>query len=116
MKIEFYRFGQMIIDGKKYTSDLKIIKGEIIPNWWRKQGHLLQIEDLQDIIDAKPHTLVVGTGANDLMRLAPNLATELGKLGIRLEAISTALAMERFNELIKLQGLENIAGAFHLTC
>ncbi len=116
MKIEFYRFGQMIIDGKKYTNDLKIIKGKIVAGWRRQQGHLLQITDLSDVVKAKPHTLVVGTGANDLMRLSQDLAQSLGKHGIRLEAISTALAIERFNDLIQQHGEENIAGAFHLTC
>ncbi len=53
--IESYSFGQIIIDGKKYNSDLIIYKNDINSNWWRKEGHNLYIEDVQDIINKKPN-------------------------------------------------------------
>ncbi len=116
MKITAYRFGRMEIDGKPYTKDLKVVSGRIVPNWWRREGHLLQMEDIKDVVAARPHTLVVGTGSSGAMRVAPGVAEALGARGIRLESLPTAMAAERFNELARLEGVEAIAGVFHLTC
>ena len=54
--IEKYSFGSIVVDGKQYTSDIKIIDGVVIPNWWRKEGHSLCREDIEDIIEEKPDT------------------------------------------------------------
>lgn len=116
MKIEEYSFGRIVIDGKVYTKDVKIIKGKIIPEWWRESGHLLQYQDIEDVVAARPHTLIVGTGASGRLKVDPELPNVLGEMGIRLETIPSGLAMERFNELIELYGAEKVAGAFHLTC
>ena len=51
MKIEKYSFGEMLIDRRSYTNDLKIIKGRIIENWWRKDGHSLCLSDINDILE-----------------------------------------------------------------
>ncbi len=116
MEINSYRFGSIVIDGRTYTTDLKIIRNQVIDNWWRASGHICTIEDIQDIIAAKPHTLILGTGASGLMKPAPGLSEELGKHGIRLESIPTELATMRFNELCGMVGSEDVAFAAHLTC
>ncbi|MBW1670765.1 MAG: Mth938-like domain-containing protein, partial [Deltaproteobacteria bacterium] len=54
MKIESYRFGEIIIDGIRYTKDLKIIKGKTFDNWLRSKGHTLQLDDILDVVAAKP--------------------------------------------------------------
>ena len=46
--------------------------------------------------------------------LEPGLAEALAERGITLEAMRTATAAERFNELVETGA--NVAGAFHLTC
>ena len=38
-KIEDYRFGQMIIDGRTYTRNLVLLPDRVMANWWRKEGH-----------------------------------------------------------------------------
>ncbi len=116
MQINGYSFGRIVVDGKAYTKDIKIIGGRLVPNWWRRQGHLLQMEDIEDVIAARPHTLIVGTGSSGVMRIGPGVAEQLGAKGIRLEALPTAMAVERFNELAGMEGVERVAGAFHLTC
>ncbi len=116
MRIESYQFGEIVIDGVRYNKDLKIIKGKIIENWWRSQGHLLQLSDILDIVAAKPNTLVVGTGAYGRMLLKPGLLDELGSKGIYVEFLPTELAAEKFNELLSQLGVESVAFAAHLTC
>ena len=57
--IESYKFGEIIINGKKYNSDLIILKDRIYDNWWRKEGHNLCIDDIKKIIDKKPDILII---------------------------------------------------------
>lgn len=113
-----YQFGELVYQGKSYNKDLIILKGpndeEIIPNWWRKEGHLLQVEDLEEVFKFRPAFLIVGTGANGVMKIDEKVKTMAKELGITLEVYTTPKAVERFNELLKT-GV-SIAGAFHLTC
>ncbi|MBX6422425.1 Mth938-like domain-containing protein [Thermosulfurimonas sp. F29] len=112
--IESYRFGEMVVAGRSYRRDLKIVEGEVRPDWWRKEGHYLQPEDLEDVWAARPEILVVGTGASGVMRIDPRVREKASSLGIELEAYPTARAAERFNELLRAG--RRVAGAFHLTC
>ena len=50
--IDSYSFGSIVIDGKQYTGDLKIIAGRVIPDWWRKDGHSICEADVTDLIAA----------------------------------------------------------------
>jgi len=114
MHIDSYQFGKIIIDGIAYNSDCLILGDTVQANWWRKQGHLLSAEDLQPIITAKPSLLIVGCGASGLMKISDEAREVLLEEDIQLEAVDTAKAVERFNELSKT-GV-NIAAALHLTC
>jgi len=116
MKIESYRFGEIVIDGIRHTKDLKIIRGKTFDNWWRSQGHILQLSDILDVVAAKPGTLIVGTGAYGRMVLKPGLSEELESKCIRTEALPTEPAIKRFNELVSQFGYKDIAFAVHLTC
>ena len=49
--IENYGFGEMLINGKKYNSDLIIFRDYIYDNWWRKEGHNLCFDDIKEIIN-----------------------------------------------------------------
>lgn len=116
MKIGAYRFGEIVIDGICHTKDLKIIRGKIFENWWRSQGHTLQLSDILDVVAANPHTLIIGTGAYGRMVLSSGLSAELDSRGIRVEALPTEPAIQRFNELVSKLGHEAVAFAVHLTC
>jgi len=114
MHIDSYQFGKIVIDGKAYNSDCLIVGDSIQPNWWRKQGHLLSVEDLQSIIAAKPSFLVIGCGASGMMKVSEGIEQVLREQGIKLFIGNTHKAMARFNELSE-KG-ENVAAALHLTC
>lgn len=113
MKIEAYDFGTMTIDGKIFTTDLKIVRGAALPGWWRTQGHNLLPEDIEDIFEAKPDILVVGTGHDGLMRVSRAVEQRLAQAGIELIAMPTRQAADEFN---RLTGSRNVAFAAHLTC
>ena len=112
--IEAYSFGSLTVDGKTYGKDLKILRGRVKDNWWRQEGHRVGVGDVEDILKATPNVLVVGMGANGLMRVTDGLKVALGERRIQLIAQPSAEAVKTFNKLLH-EG-KNIAGAFHLTC
>ncbi len=114
MHIDSYQFGRIVIDGTSYTSDCIILGGSVDSSWWRKQGHLLSPEDIETIIAAKPSVLVVGCGASGGMKIADQTRRLLQEHNIKLEALDTNKAVQKFNEMS--QAGEDVAAALHLTC
>lgn len=113
MRIEAYSFGSIVIDGRTYRSDVIIYPDRIDEGWWRAEGHLLQLSDIQDILDAEPEALVVGTGFSARMQVAPEVERELEGRGIELIAVPTGDAWNTFNEV---QASRRTVAALHLTC
>ena len=114
MHIDSYQFGKIVIDGKTYDSDCLIFGDSIDTNWWRRQGHVLDPEDLQRVIEARPAILVVGCGSPGLMKVSKDTDSTLQREGIELITLDTHKAVTKFNELA--QKGENVAAALHLTC
>jgi len=114
MHIDSYQFGEIVIDGVNYSSDVIILGDTVQSNWWRKEGHSLAVEDLKTVIAAKPSVLVVGCGASGLMKVPDQTRQVLQEHGIRLEALDSYKAVERFNKLS--QAGANVTAALHLTC
>lgn len=116
--ITHYSFGQLIYKDRTYSKDLIIIKTQkdelIFDSWWRKEGHKLQIEDLEEVWKTGIRYLIVGTGARGLMQVDEKVREKAKELGIIVEAYLTEEAVKRFNELYSKN--EPLAGAFHLTC
>ena len=108
MHIDSYQFGRIVIDGTTYTSDCIITSGKILPDWWRKEGHLLAVEDIKSVIESKPSILIVGCGAYGMMKIADNTHN------FELLVFNTDKAVTKFNELIDKD--KRIAAALHLTC
>lgn len=113
MKIEDYSFGRIVIGGKTYTSDVIIYPDRVDPSWWRKEGHRLYIDDLKEVLKAKPDVLVVGTGASGAMVVPKETEEYLKQKGIEVIIERTKIACEAFN---KHSGFSNVIAALHLTC
>ena len=114
MKIEGYFFGSITVDGKVYHNDLIIFPDAIRHNWFRKQGHSVATEDLEEVIDYKPEILIIGTGAYGGMKLPSSTKKTLGKNNIKLIEGNTDQVCEIFNKYIN-EG-KKVVGAFHLSC
>ena len=112
--IEQYTFGSIIILGKQYTSDLKIINGQVYPDWRRKSGHAVDVDDVADILKAKPNYLVIGSGSSGLMRISDQLQQHLIGCGVHVIEEPTSTAIHTFNQMYA-DG-KNVAAGFHLTC
>lgn len=112
--IEDYQFGSMTISGQTYQNDLKIIEGRVLANWWRKEGHSVELIDIDDVLANKPDLLIVGMGKPGRMQVADSLRPVLVEAKIELIEEPTAEAVHTFNRLYKSG--KKVAAAFHLTC
>ena len=115
IRIDEYAAGRhMMVGGRKYTHDLKIIGNSVKGEWWRREGHRLAAADIADILADSPALLVVGTGYAGGMRIPDALRRHLETKHIGLVTAPTAEAVQTFNRM-RAEG-KNVAGAFHLTC
>lgn len=111
--IESYSFGEIVIDGEKYTNDVIIFPNHVKSSWWRKEGHSLHPEDLEEVVESSPEVLVVGTGAYGRMTVPKEAREHVESNGIELIAEKTERACETYKEIADEK--EAVA-ALHLTC
>ncbi|MFN3396674.1 MAG: Mth938-like domain-containing protein [Thermodesulfovibrionales bacterium] len=116
MRIDHYSFGRITINGRSYTSDVIIYPERVDSSWWRKEGHLLQPDDLVEIIAAKPDILIVGTGFSGVMEVPKETIDYINRKGIVVYIEKTSKAVELFNRLKKEKTGKIIIAALHLTC
>lgn len=114
--IDSYDFGSIVIDGKRYVSDVIVFPEMVIDGWWRKVGHCLYVEDLKEVIsrEPKPRVLVIGTGYYGRVKISSEVEMILKTYGVELIAQPTMEACRTFNEILKSG--KRVVGAFHLTC
>jgi hypothetical protein len=112
-RIESYHFGEIVIDGQKYSSDVIIYPDRIVDQWWRRKGHLLQLSDLGKILEHPPDVLVIGQGSVSRMDVRAETQTALQQAGIEVIVQSTTQACKTYNSLC---GKRQVVAALHLTC
>ncbi len=111
--IESYQFGLIVVNDRKYSSDIIISPDGIISDWWRKRGHELCLKDITEVITEEPEVLIVGTGDTGLMRVLPEVPPEVEARDIKLMVEPTNEACDTYNQLCHLQ---KVVAALHLTC
>jgi len=111
--IDSYHFGQIVIDGKKYSSDIIIFSEGVQANWHRSKGHELSLEDITGVAAEKPEVLIIGTGASGLLKVPSEVSVQIEAQNIRLMVAPTDEACHLYNRLSRQQ---KVAAVFHLTC
>jgi hypothetical protein len=106
-------YGAMVVDGTKYTADLILLPGRIKSSWWRKEGHKLALEDIEDLLQQDIEVLVIGTGFFGLMKVSSEVSQAVQSKNIILRIEKTKKAAQIFNEFAVHK---KTGGAFHLTC
>ncbi len=110
--IESYSFGQVVIEGKRHSSDVLILpKG--VKAWQRKQHHQVSPQDLSEALSDKPEVLVIGTGAYGMMQVLPETKRFLETQDMVAVVSATDEACHTYNRLCHSQ---RVAAALHLTC
>ncbi len=112
--IEDFSFGKIVVDGFPYNGDIKIVDGRVVSSWWRDSGHRVDMNDIQDVLEAGPDALVIGQGDPGLMKATERLRSYLEENNIELIEQKTAGAVRAYNRLVK-EGKKVCAG-FHVGC
>jgi len=145
MPIEEYHFGSITIDGKTYDHDIEVRwtprqkfgEGQAVEvlKWWRKESHVIDVEDVKRAIKQNPDTIIIGTGESGAAKVTDEAKNEIKSRGIELIIDQTEQATKTFN-IIKeepedynppLAGSrlrrapeegrqKKVIGLFHLTC
>ncbi|MDI6703674.1 MAG: MTH938/NDUFAF3 family protein [bacterium] len=110
--IEDYNFGQIKIDGKTYSHDVRIFR-DGVKSWWRVTGHRVVTRDIEEILKEKPEVVIFGTGAYGIVDVSQEVKDLLQKRGIRVIIEKTDKAVKEFNDLSKNK---DVIAALHLTC
>lgn len=110
--INSYDFGQIVIDGQTINHDLILSDGKVI-DWWRKEGHVVDIEDLKDLPNSFD-VLVIGSGASGMCKVPQKTIDYIKDLGVELVIEMTGDAVKTYNRLSNED--KKVIGAFHLTC
>ena len=111
-RLDDYRFGHVVVDGRGETRDVIVLPARVVRDWWRRDGHALVEEDLRDVLEELPERLIVGMGAASEMRPDDSLLDLLRRRGVEVECLPTDRAVVRFGELDPA----HTAAALHLTC
>jgi hypothetical protein len=111
-RLEDYRFGHIKVDGADQRRDLIVMPDRVVTDWWRKDGHSLAMEDLDEVIEDLPERLILGCGHDGRLKPDPAVIEALRNRGIEVEAMHTGDAVARYGELDP----ERTAAALHLTC
>jgi hypothetical protein len=109
-----FSFGKIVVNGKTYCDDIKIVRGQVISGWWRKSGHRVDVEDIADILESGPDIVVIGKGSPGLMKTTTHLRESLAADNIRLIEKKTSKAIEVFNK--HFQEGRKVSAGFHITC
>jgi len=111
--IDSYQFGQVVVSGQKYTSDVIIFPDRVMSEGWRKRGHELCLEDITEVLTDHPEVLIVGTGAYGLVEVLPETKQSTEAQGIKVIVETTDKACQTYNQLCHSQ---RAVAALHLTC
>jgi hypothetical protein len=117
VKAKLIEFGQLEIEGKKYDRDVIVDRGKLRkrrkgPSKPRRAefGHtpLTSVED----IPWGGSRLIVGTGAEGALPIAPDVYLEAGRRGIHVEALPTREACRLLADL----DASDVYAVLHVTC
>ena len=114
--IRKYDFGEIVVDGEKHVRDLIITPVGVIANWWRREGHRLQLDDIRKYVpgDIEYDAVVIGTGYYGYMSVDDEVINFFKKKSVDVFISDTRKAVRKYNELVE-KG-KKVLGLFHLTC
>jgi hypothetical protein len=111
--VEAYEFGKITISGKTYHSDVIIYPDHINAHWWRKQGHFLEIDDIQEVIEHHPEVIIFGTGQPGLMKVDGKTLEKVHEMKIETIVLPTEKACQEYNRVAENK---KVIACLHLTC
>jgi hypothetical protein len=114
MRIEKTGFGWIIIDGKRYDSDVIITtEGKIKDRYQDFSGssHSVNREEAEKLLAGNPEVIIFGTGQSGILSLPQETKDYIRAKGVEFICQPTPIALRTFN-----QEKRRKSALFHLTC
>lgn len=111
--IDAFRFGEMIIDGRCYRTDIVLYPDHVEALWERCEQHVVKIADMRKILLLRPEYLLIGAGQPGLLHVLWETQEYILQQGIQLVTVPTENAIRLYN---RIYDKCLIIGAFHLGC
>jgi hypothetical protein len=116
IRFQSFAFGSVQIDGKTYDHDVVLDRGVILKRDKKASRPLRSAYghtplSVSENIPWDCRRLVIGTGAQGALPLAPELRQEAERRGVELLALPTAGAIALLGK-----GMEDTNAVLHLTC
>ncbi len=108
-KIQEYKLGSFIIDGKQFIGSIKIMNSKV--RYWERETQVLDLKDLDELLKYQPEYIIVGTGAGGLLKVPDNIKQNISAKGISLVIGKTQDVIKKFNELFLQK--KKVAGIFN---
>ncbi len=112
--VDHYDFGEIIVNGVVYEHDLIITPSGVRPDWWRVEGHRLQLTDVKDVIDINVDVVVIGTGYDGRMVVDDDVIEAFRKRGAEVYVLKSRQAVKKYNE--EVENGKKALLLIHLTC
>lgn len=119
--ISNYKFGLITINEKQYNHDVEVRwPGQQVLDWWRKESHVIDLEDIERALEQGPDIIIIGTGAAGIAKITERARQVIEEKGVKLIIEKTMDAVKIFNDFKekseKEKTSQKIIGLFHLTC
>jgi hypothetical protein len=112
-EIQAFRFGRIVIDDVVYNRDVIIFPDRVRSNWRRRDGHNLALEDLVEVLEGNPETIMLGRGVFGRMKVSEDIRALITERGIELVVLRTEGASKAYNEMRERR---RVIAALHLSC
>ena len=117
-RVDSFRFGSIVINGKKYGHDVLLFPDgsmeERKAGFWKFGSHTINKNEIEELVKANPEVVIVGTGTMNRAGLTPDAESFAKDTGFELVALPSAEAVERLNQLAG-EG-KRVAALIHITC
>ena len=110
--IQFVKFGEVMVDGKVYYSDMIV--------WWDGEKefvpktHILGMQAFSRLLRKNPDMVVVGTGQQDCVRISDDVREKARDRGVMIFEETSAKAADIFNGLAATG--KKVVAFIHTTC
>lgn len=96
--IQHFDVGEAMVNGIVYNEDI-IIDDEQVTEWIRDETNIIKEQDISEILEKKPDTIIFGTGTEESLILPENGRDEIEAMGIDVITAATDKAVDLYNEL-----------------
>lgn len=114
IQIDSFRFGEIIIDGKAYHSDVYVFWDGEVKEFETSTRHLFSMDELSFVLKKKPEAVVIGTGDSGFFKISDEVRVTLRENRIELVEALTREAIKKFNELVEAD--KRVVAYMHITC